>query len=170
LHFPQVVTPFAKAGDRLTRAAIRVTGMAQVHYDDQWLRLEPSPHLGVASPSVVITIAHLGSWAAIQEEEAARGAQEQYLNHGFRSGAITAEQVSSMTERISDLEGQLRHVHLQAPVVLADILTESQVATYDAFRGYGVGACDVAHRALGFGRFGGVGDDRDMHALLARIW
>ncbi len=87
--------------------------------------------------------------AAMQGKAAALGAQlvdeEQNLDHAFRSGTITAEQVSSMTERISDLEGQLRNVHLQAHIVLADILTASQVATYDALRGYGVGEGDTSH-------------------------
>ena len=86
---------------------------------------------------------------AMQEEAAALGAllveEERNLDRAFRSGAITAEQVSSMTERIADLEGQLRNVHLQAHVVLADVLTESQVATYDALRGYGEGDGDASH-------------------------
>jgi hypothetical protein len=86
---------------------------------------------------------------AMQEEAAALGArlvdEEQNLDDAFRSGTITAEQVSSMTERISGLEGQLRNVHLQAHVVLADVLTESQVATYDALRGYGAAEGGASH-------------------------
>jgi hypothetical protein len=79
--------------------------------------------------------------AAMQQEAALLGTQlvdlEEELDIGFRSKAITAEELSSLTGRIAEVEGRLRNVHLQAHLAVVAVLSEDQVARYDELRGYG---------------------------------
>jgi len=77
---------------------------------------------------------------AMQHEAVRLGAQlvdrEEELDRAFRSGAITPQEISSLTSKIADVEGKLRNIHLQAHVQTVEVLTEAQVARYDDLRGY----------------------------------
>lgn len=78
--------------------------------------------------------------AEMQQEAARRGAElvnlEEELDGAFRLGLITPEWLASLTDRIADVDGRLRRVHLYAHLQMVDILSDEQVVLYDEFRGY----------------------------------
>ena len=61
---------------------------------------------------------------------------EMDLDQSFREATIEQEMLGDLTERISDLEGQLRALHLGAHLTMVNILSEEQIEEYDRLRGY----------------------------------
>lgn len=61
---------------------------------------------------------------------------ERTLNASFAGGTITNATLASQTGRIAELQGRLRAVHLSAHLATRRVLTASQIAMYDAMRGY----------------------------------
>jgi hypothetical protein len=64
---------------------------------------------------------------------------ERTLNAAFAAGTIDDATLATQTGRIGELQGRLRDVHLSAHLATRKVLTTSQVAMYDAMRGYGNG-------------------------------
>ncbi|MBI4201894.1 MAG: hypothetical protein HY532_02095 [Chloroflexi bacterium] len=83
---------------------------------------------------------------AMQQEAVQFGTQlvdlEEELDQAFRSGAITPEKLTSLTNNLADVEGRLRNVHLRAHLQTVEVLTQEQVARYDELRGYVAGEGD----------------------------
>lgn len=63
--------------------------------------------------------------------------RERALNALFASGKITPDQVSTATAAISNIQGQLRSVHLTAHLETQPVLSTDQIALYSRLRGYG---------------------------------
>jgi Spy/CpxP family protein refolding chaperone len=63
-------------------------------------------------------------------------AGERTLNVSFAAGTIDDAALAAQTGRIGNLQGRLRDVHLSAHLATRRVLTASQVARYDAMRGY----------------------------------
>jgi len=78
--------------------------------------------------------------AAMQAEAKALGAslveKERQLDALFAAGSIDAAQLRSLVLEIGRLQAEVRLVHLQAHLEQKALLTTSQVAAYDALRGY----------------------------------
>jgi LTXXQ motif family protein len=66
--------------------------------------------------------------------------REQELDRLFATKAVTAESLRRVAADIAQLRGDLRVVHLQAHVEMKGILSDEQIETYDALRGYPVNA------------------------------
>ena len=118
----------------------------------------PGPrHVLDLADSLALTADQRGSVRAIRERMNAaaveRGralvASEAELDSLFAQGAIDGATLRARTARIGAIEGELRAIHLQAHLETRAVLTDEQVARYDALRGYGAAA---------------VGDARDAHA------
>lgn len=58
------------------------------------------------------------------------------LDHEFRAGNMSVEQLRRHTEKIGVLEGELRAIHMEAHLEMMRILTMEQVQAYGQFRGY----------------------------------
>jgi Spy/CpxP family protein refolding chaperone len=102
-------------------------------------------------PKHVLAMAdHLGlsdaQKAAIEKVEAAMKAaavplgrqivdSEAALDRGFASGTIDQATLTALTERIGDLQGRLRAVHLSAHFATRKLLTADQITMYDSMRG-----------------------------------
>ena len=61
---------------------------------------------------------------------------EAALDRAFAEGAVDAQALQSQLEEIGKIHAQLRYVHLEAHVRQRRLLTETQVSSYDALRGY----------------------------------
>jgi hypothetical protein len=61
---------------------------------------------------------------------------ERKLDSAFRMRRMTPELLARSLEDISDLNGKLRAIHLQAHLAQTKVLTPSQVAHYAVLRGY----------------------------------
>ncbi|WP_368505112.1 Spy/CpxP family protein refolding chaperone [Alkalihalophilus sp. As8PL] len=61
---------------------------------------------------------------------------ELQLENAFRAKTITKNDVDNMTNQISNLDGKLRSVHLNAHIDMMDVLTNEQIKMYDELRGY----------------------------------
>ncbi len=102
-------------------------------------------------PKHVLAMAdHLGlsdaQKAAIEKVEAAMSAaaiplgrqivdEEAGLDRAFANGTIDQATLATLTERIGDLQGRLRAVHLSAHLATRKLLTAEQVTMYDSMRG-----------------------------------
>jgi len=64
-------------------------------------------------------------------------AKERELDAMFAGGSATAAGVSAATAEIGRLRGALRAVHLNTHIATKPLLSEAQVARYNALRGYG---------------------------------
>ena len=62
--------------------------------------------------------------------------QEKLLDDLFSKGQVTPEKVSAYTSTIAALQGQIRAEHLRTHIEQRAILSDSQVAQYNAVRGY----------------------------------
>jgi Spy/CpxP family protein refolding chaperone len=62
---------------------------------------------------------------------------EQRLDAAFASATIDQQSLRQQTERIGELQGQLRDVHLSAHLATRATLRQDQIAKYDQMRGYG---------------------------------
>jgi hypothetical protein len=65
--------------------------------------------------------------------------RERALDRGFAERRMSPAALASATAEIGALQGQLRAVHLAAHLEMRDLLTDAQVARYDALRGYADG-------------------------------
>ena len=83
--------------------------------------------------------------AAAVERGRALVASEAELDSLFALGAIDGATLRARTARIGALEGELRAIHLLAHLETRAVLTDEQVARYDALRGYAAGEGAGAH-------------------------
>jgi Spy/CpxP family protein refolding chaperone len=107
------------------------------HYPGPKHILEMADHLGLtpvqrakiqaAEKAMSATAIPLGR--QIIDSEAA-------LEKRFADGTIDDAALRSMTQRIAELQGRLRAVHLAAHIATRAVLDAEQVATYDSMRGY----------------------------------
>jgi Spy/CpxP family protein refolding chaperone len=102
-------------------------------------------------PKHVLAMAdHLGlsdaQKAAIEKVEAAMTAAavplgrqivdaETTLDRAFATGTIDQAALTTLTERIGNLQGRLRAVHLSAHLATRKLLTADQITMYDSMRG-----------------------------------
>ena len=63
--------------------------------------------------------------------------RERRLSDAFAAHRVAAADLAVETEALGRLYGRLRATHLRAHVELTALLTPSQIARYDAMRGYG---------------------------------
>ena len=70
---------------------------------------------------------------------------EAMLDRAFADRTVDGTKLALLTGRIGDLEGHLRAVHLSAHLATRKLLTEQQIAAYDAMRGYDAGGTSVHH-------------------------
>ena len=105
----------------------------------------PGPtHVLQLSSQLQLTAIQRGSieaiFTAMRSEAQILGRQlvdlETDLDRGFRGQSLTPSDLEALTDRIADVEGQLRNVHLQAHLQTKDVLTAEQVRLYDGLRGY----------------------------------
>lgn len=61
---------------------------------------------------------------------------EREVERLFRSGSVDADLLSKAVARAADLQGEYRLSHLETHRRLRPLLTDEQVARYDALRGY----------------------------------
>lgn len=71
--------------------------------------------------------------------------REQALDRTFAAGAAEQSAIAAEAEEIGRLRGRLRAVHLRAHLDMRSILTDAQIQTYAASRGYGDHGDDPAH-------------------------
>jgi Spy/CpxP family protein refolding chaperone len=72
--------------------------------------------------------------------------KERELDNSFAGGKIDESQLRSLVGVISNLQGELRTVHLRAHLEMIRVLTPEQIQRYAALRGYqGVGAQHEGH-------------------------
>jgi hypothetical protein len=64
-------------------------------------------------------------------------AEEAKLEQAFRDKIITEDFLQGQLTRISELQAQLRYVHLRTHLTTVDILSEHQIGLYNTLRGYG---------------------------------
>ena len=77
---------------------------------------------------------------AMRQETSALGRQlieaERALDRLFAEKQATPQSVSAATQTAGAIEGELRAVHLRYHLVMMDVLTAEQVASYNGLRGY----------------------------------
>ena len=73
--------------------------------------------------------------AAIAEGERLFAA-EQVREDSFRARTVTKESLGRMLGNIERSRARLRFIHLSAHLGTPELLTEAQIARYDALRGY----------------------------------
>ncbi|WP_199622364.1 Spy/CpxP family protein refolding chaperone [Paenibacillus alkalitolerans] len=61
---------------------------------------------------------------------------ERELDHAFKSGEATDEQLQRLTDEIAKTEGRLRYTHLTTHLEMKKLLTAEQVERYNELRGY----------------------------------
>lgn len=122
-------------------AAGRGMGLAKAaelnHYPGPMHVLELKDGLGLSDDQVRAVQASFERMrAAAQALGAALIASERALDRSFAERRITRDALASATDEIGALQARLRAVHLAAHLEMRDVLTEAQVARYDALRGY----------------------------------
>jgi len=79
-------------------------------------------------------------FGAMQKEAKALGedliAAERELDALFKSRRITPSTLDSQTQKIAQVQGRLRAVHLHKHLEMTQILTADQVDSYNRMRGY----------------------------------
>jgi len=68
--------------------------------------------------------------------------EEGQLETAFRTATITEPDLRARVARIAALQGELRVIHLRAHVATRAILSDAQVARYNALRGYTAGEAE----------------------------
>lgn len=71
--------------------------------------------------------------------------EEERLEAAFRATTITESGLRLRVARIAALQGELRAIHLRAHLATRTILSEAQVARYNALRGYTT--CPIDHQS-----------------------
>ena len=79
-------------------------------------------------------------------------AAERALEDAFRAGRVTEKSLRTLLADIARSRARLRFIHLSAHLETPALLTDEQIARYDALRGYGAHGGGAAH-----GRHGGHG-------------
>jgi Spy/CpxP family protein refolding chaperone len=85
--------------------------------------------------------------AEAQRLGAAILAAEAALDHAFRSGRAGEAALRERLAELGALQAELRYTHLRSHLTAKALLSEAQVARYNALRGYAAG--DVAAPAHG---------------------
>jgi len=70
--------------------------------------------------------------------------EERALDAQFASHTVTPETLERSLARIAKLQGEVRHVHLEAHLEQIALLTPDQISRYNHLRGYAA-AADEAH-------------------------
>jgi hypothetical protein len=87
-------------------------------------------------------------FAAMQGDAIAVGeeliALETALDRAFRERTITAATLLELTTRIGETQARLRYIHLAAHLQTPALLSEAQIARYNALRGYAAEDCPPA--------------------------
>jgi hypothetical protein len=87
-------------------------------------------------------------FAAMQGDAIAVGeeliALETALDRAFRERTITAAKLLELTTRIGATQARLRYIHLAAHLQTPALLSEAQIARYNALRGYAAEDCPPA--------------------------
>lgn len=68
-------------------------------------------------------------------------AREQTLDDAFRARSVTDESLRRMLAEIEESRSALRYIHLAAHLTTPALLSEDQIARYNALRGYGAVPC-----------------------------
>jgi hypothetical protein len=71
--------------------------------------------------------------------------KEQELDQLFATQAVNLDTLRSLTRQITQLQGDLRLVHLQAHVEMKQLLSREQIDQYDALRGYATSVETAPH-------------------------
>lgn len=69
---------------------------------------------------------------------------EAALETVFREGTVTDEALRRLLDNIEVRRRELRYIHLSAHLTTPALLSEDQIARYNALRGYGSDACAAA--------------------------
>ena len=64
-------------------------------------------------------------------------AEERELNERFADGTLSETDLRSLLDQIAGITAELRYVHLSAHLRTPEILTASQIYSYNQMRGYG---------------------------------
>ena len=72
-------------------------------------------------------------------------AEEAELEQAFRDKTIDEDFLLQQLTNVSELEAQLRYVHLRTHLTTVEILSPHQVTLYDSLRGYGQMPADHQH-------------------------
>ena len=72
-------------------------------------------------------------------------AAERALDDAFRAGTITETSLRTLLDDIARSRARLRFIHLSAHLETPALLTDEQIARYDALRGYRSPGHDTAH-------------------------
>jgi hypothetical protein len=87
---------------------------------------------------------------AMRSEAIALGEQviagEGELDGLFKSGTVDAVAIERLTMKLGELRGRLRAVHLRTHLDTRATLTETQIAAYQALRGYDAASGHPAHK------------------------
>jgi hypothetical protein len=68
-------------------------------------------------------------------------AREQALDEAFRGRSVTSESLREMVAKIEESRSALRYIHLATHLTTPALLSEEQIARYNALRGYGADPC-----------------------------
>ena len=67
--------------------------------------------------------------------------REEALENAFRDRTVTDEKLRDLLSAIEESRSRLRYIHLAAHLRTPDILTEDQIDSYNALRGYDADPC-----------------------------
>ena len=70
-------------------------------------------------------------------------ARELALDEAFRAGIVTDDALRRMLAEIEASRSALRYIHLSAHLTTPPLLSEAQIARYNALRGYGADPCSA---------------------------
>jgi Spy/CpxP family protein refolding chaperone len=116
------------------------------HYPGPKHILEMADHLGLsaAQRAKIAAVEASMSTSAIPLGRQVVDA-EAALEKRFADGTIDDASLRSMTQRIAELQGRLRAVHLAAHIATRAVLDAEQIAMYDSMRGYSDGSTKHMH-------------------------
>lgn len=115
----------------------------------------PGPmHVLQLAPQLKVTLEQRAALELISREMKTRAqslglrviAEEAELDKAFKTRSLDEKGVQAATERIAGLQGQLRAVHLIAHLKTRELMSDEQVAAYNAARGYAPPSAPAAHR------------------------
>jgi hypothetical protein len=72
--------------------------------------------------------------------------EERVLERLFASRAVNSESLGQALNRIGRLQGQVRHVHLDAHVEQTALLTPAHLEKYNRLRGHGITVEQESHQ------------------------